>query len=342
MNLEYLGAELNLSVLAGCRPDYELEFTCGADRLNVSDVTFTGVVTAGDGTVQPIAVQHTSAINLLRVEFPMMEVPGDYLWEIAYHVGDGKRCRVAFGRLGVLATSLAAEVESKPVGARRLSVRMPELAGGQVQLEWQGTTVALYAAKEAVAAAQEVRALLGHAQEVAQEVVADVQQMVQGAKEAVVQRIILDSVNDLPADGHGNVQYLVRNGSVWAVYVWAQLADGTADWVMMGLEAEAVLLQADTVTAGAVRLAKSVADDAGVMTAKQVRDYVQDGAGYVMEEELEQYALTSEVENRMRELHEDVLTSDNATKFVEISRAEFEALPNKANNVYYLIYDNTI
>lgn len=341
MNMNYLGAELNLSVLAGCRPDYELEFTCGADRLNVSDVTFTGVVTAGDGTVQPIAVQHTSAINLLRVEFPMMEVPGDYLWEIAYHVGDGKRCRVAFGRLGVLATSLAAEVESKPVGARRLSVRMPELAGGQVQLEWQGTTVALYAAKEAVAAAQEVRALLGHAQEVAQEVVADVQQMVQGAKEAVVQRIILDSVNDLPADGHGNVQYLVRSGAGWDVYVWANSGSGE-QWVNMGTQAEAVLLQADTVTAGAVRLAKSVADDAGVMTAKQVRDYVQDGAGYVTEEDLKLYAKSEDVTKQMEELHKNVLTSDNATKFVEISRAEFEALPNKANNVYYLIYDNTI
>lgn len=337
MNLEYLGAELNLSVLAGCRPEYELEFTCGADRLNVSDVTFTGVVTAADGQVLPMEVQHTGAINVLRVVFPRLEVPGDYLWELAYNVGDGSRCRVAFGRLGVLATSLVTEVAGKALSARRMSVRMPEVAGGQVQLEWQGSAVALYAAKEAVAVLGEAQAVLEHAQEVA----ADVQQMVQGAKEVVVQRIILDSVNDLPADGHGNVQYLVRNGSGWDVYVWANSGSGE-QWVNMGTQAEAVLLQADTVTAGAVRLAKSVADDAGVMTAKQVREYVQTGAGYVTEEEMEPYALTSEVENRMRDLHEDVLTSDNATRFVEISRAEFEALPSKANNVYYLIYDSTI
>lgn len=335
MNLEYLGAELNLSVLAGCRPEYELEFVCGDDRVNVSDVTFAGVVTAADGTVWPIEVQHTGAINVLRVVFPMLEVPGDYLWELAYNVGDGSRCRVAFGRLGVLATSLTMEDVSKALSARRMSVRMPEVAGGQVQLEWQGTTVALYAAKEAKATLNEAQAMFAEAESM----VAKAQQMLQGAKEAVVQRIILDSVNDLPADGHGNVQYLVRNGSGWDVYVWAQTADGTADWVMMGVEAEAVLLQADTVTAGAVRLAKSVADDAGVMTAKQVREYVQDGAGFVTEESLAPYAKTSEVADQMSELHKNVLTADNATKFVEISRAEFDALQDKANNVYYLIYD---
>jgi hypothetical protein len=339
MNLEYLGAELNLSVLAGCRPDYELEFTCGADRLNVSDVTFSGVVTAADGTVQPIVVQHTSAINLLRVEFPLMEVPGDYLWEIAYHVGDGKRCRVAYGRLGVLATSLAAEVESKPVGARRLSVRMPEVAGGQVVLEWQGTTVALYAAKEAVEAAEEMRSLLTRAEALSKQALG----MLDGVKEGVTRRVIVNSFDALPETGLGNVQYLVADGKGgWDVYVWAQVAGAFGGWFRVGTEADISLVQADSTTSGAVRLARDLADDTGVATAKQVREYVKTGAGFVTEEELEPYALTSEVENRMRDLHEDVLTSDNATRFVEISRAEFEALPSKANNVYYLIYDSTI
>ena len=334
MNLEYLGAELNLSVLAGCRPEYELEFSCGADRVNVADVTFTGVVTAADGQVLPMEVQHTGAINVLRVVFPMLAVPGDYVWELAYNVGDGSRCRVAFGRLGVLATSLTMEDVSKALSARRMSVRMPEVAGGQVQLEWQGTSVALYAANEAKATLNEAQAMFAEAESM----VAKAQQMLQGAKEAVVQRIILDSVNDLPADGHGNVQYLVRSGSGWDVYVWVNSGSGE-QWVNMGTQAEAVLLQADTVTAGAVRLAKSVADDAGVMTAKQVREYVQDGAGYVTEADLEPYAKTSEVAEQMAELHKNVLTADNATKFVEISRAEFESLQDKANNVYYLIYD---
>lgn len=339
MNMNYLGAELNLSVLAGCRPDYELEFTCGADRLNVSDVTFSGVVTAADGTVQPIAVQHTSAINLLRVEFPMMEVPGDYLWEIAYHVGDGKRCRVAFGRLGVLQTSLAAEVGSKPVGARRLSVRMPELAGGQVQLEWQGTTVALYAAKEAVEAAEEMRSLLTRAEALSKQA----QGMLDGVKEGVTRRVIVNSFDQLPEVGLGNVQYLVADGKGgWEVYVWAQVAGAFGGWFRVGTEADITLVQADTTTSGAVRLASDLADDTGVVTAKQVRDYVQDGAGYVTDEELKLYAKSEDVTKQMEELHKNVMTSDNATRFVEISRAEFEALPSKANNVYYLIYDNTI
>lgn len=336
MNLEYLGAELNLSVLAGCRPEYELEFVCGGDRVNVADVTFSGVVTAADGQVLPMEVQHTGSSNVLRVSFPQLDVPGDYLWELAYNVGDGGRCRVAFGRLGVLATSLAAEVEIKPVGARRLSVRMPELAGGQVQLEWQGTTVALYAAKEAVSAAKEVQEVLDDAQTLQEQL----QEMLQGAQEAVVQRVIINSVNDLPSDGHGNVQYLVRSGSGWDVYVWANSGSGE-QWVNMGTQAEAVLLQADTVTPGAVRLARSVeSDDAGVVTAGQLRDYVANGAGFVTEDVLEQYAKSEDVTKQMEELHKNVLTSDNATRFVEISRADFEALPSKANNVYYLIYDS--
>ena len=337
MNLEYLGAELNLSVLAGCRPDYELEFTCGADRLNVSDVTFSGVVTGADGTVQPIVVQHTSAINLLRVEFPMMEVPGDYLWEIAYHVGDGKRCRVAFGRLGVLATSLAAEVESKPVGARRLSVRMPEVAGGQVQLEWQGTTVALYAAKEAVEAAMEMRSLLTRAEALSKQALG----MLDGVKEGVMRRVIVNSFDQLPEAGLGNVQYLVADGKGgWEVYVWAQVAGAFGGWFRVGTEADISLVQADTTTSGAVRLASDMADDNGVTTAKQVREYVQGGAGFVTEDGLVPYAKSADVAEQMAELHKNVLTSDNATRFVEISRSDFEALTSKPNNVYYLVYDS--
>ncbi len=203
MNLEYLGAELNLSVLAGCRPEYELEFTCGADRVNVSDVTFTGVVTAADGQVLPMEVQHTGAINVLRVVFPMMVEAGDYLWELAYHVGDGSRCRVAFGRLGVLVTSLAMEAVSKGQrGGRRLSVRMPEVAGGQVQLEWQGTAVALYAAQAAQAMFAE-----------AESMVAQAQQLLQEAQTTVVQRVIISSTSDLPSEGH-------RMWSSCRIYSW--------------------------------------------------------------------------------------------------------------------------
>ena len=328
---------MNLSVLAGCRPEYELEFTCGSDRVSVADVTFAGVVTAADGAVLPIEVEHTGSVNVLHVVFPRMEVAGDYLYEVAYNVGDGSRCRVVFGRLGVLETSLVLDsVSNGSLGARRLMVRMPEVAGGQVQLEWQGTSAALYAAKVAVAKMEEAQLVLGEAVAVAEYV----QEMLRGARESVVQRVIIGSVSELPEVGHGNVQYLVRSGAGWDVYVWADSGAG-ASWVNMGAQAEAVLQQADSENAGAVRLAQSVeADDKGVVTAKQVREYVATGAGIVTEEMLERYALTSEVEARMRELHADVLTSDNATSFVEISRAEFEALQSRPNNVYYLVYES--
>lgn len=341
MNQEFLGVEYNMTVLAGSRPEYELEFKRGQDKVSVENVTFFGVVTWPDGMAhQTVSVQHTSSNNVLLVQFPVLEGTGDYIYEIGYATSDGSRYRLMHGRLGVLTTAMVtAKMAALPQSVRRMSVLLPEVVGGRIEIGWVATNAALHAAQEVLGKLTETQEVLGKANQLHEQA----KDILAGAKDAVVQRIILDSVNDLPADGHGNVQYLVPNGSGgWDVYIWAIVLGSVGGWFKVGTEADITLLQADTVTSGAVRLAGDMSDDSGVTTAKQVREYVQSGAGYVTADALEPLAKTADVEQRMAELHANVLTADNATRFVEISRAEFEALPSKANNVYYLIYDSTI
>lgn len=331
MNQEFLGVEHNMTVLAGSRPEYELEFKRGQDRVSVENVTFAGVVTAADGSTHSIGVQHTASNNVVLVSFPVLTEPGDYVYEIGYTTSDGSRYRLLFGRLGVLTTSLMTErLDALQQGVRRLAVYLPEVAGERIELGWQATNAALFAAQQVLDKLDEAEVLMSKS-DALYKLAMDV---LDGAKDAILRRYVIGSVDQLPEDGHGNVQYLVPNGNGWNIYVWA--VDG--GWVQVGTAADITVLQATITTSGAVRLAADMDDDAGVPTAAQVRDYVQTGAGYVTADALEPLARTADVEARMAELHANVLTADNATRFVEISQADFAALANKDNNTYYLVY----
>lgn len=339
MNLEYLGVEQNHTVLAGGQPEYELEFFRGdRDKLPVDDVTFTGVVVDAAGVSLPVEIWHTAVENVLFVRFPRLDVPGDYRYEVGYVTADGSRYRLVFGRMGVLSTGLALQqLEELQQGVRRMQVRLPEVAGGQILLEWRATAAALYAAQQVLAVLEESRGLLREALRVDGAAV----ELLREAQAVVVQRKVVPSVEALPEVGNGHEVFLVPDGDGWRVYMWVTGLDGVAAWMDVGVQAEAVLQLASTVSAGAVRLAESIAaDDGGVPTAAQVRAYVQDEAGYVTSDALEVYAKSADVEARMAQLHADVLTSANAVRFVEISRAEFEVLPEKAENVYYLVYES--
>ena len=337
MNLDFLGVEQNMTVLAGARSEYELDFRRGQDKVSMANVTFVGVVTAADGTTYSIGVQHTASGHVLLVSFPVLTEPGDYVYEIGYTTPEGARYRLLFGRLGVMCTQLMTErLEALQQGVRRLAVWLPEEAGGRMELGWQVTNAASAAAQQVLDKLQETNVLLSKAEKLDKQA----QEILNGAKESVVRRYVIFSVDQLPETGQGNVQYLVQNGNSYDVFVWAQIGGLYAGWVKIGTEADITMLQASVTTSGAVRLAADMSDDSGVTTAKQVREYVQSGAGYVTVDALEPLARTEDMEERMEKLHEDVLTADNATQFVEISRAEFEALQAKPNNVYYLIYES--
>ncbi|MBR5887733.1 MAG: hypothetical protein IKZ07_05935 [Akkermansia sp.] len=338
MNQEFLGVEYNMTVLAGSRPEYELEFKRGQDKVSVENVTFFGVITWPDGMAhQTVSVQHTSSNNVLLVQFPVLEGTGDYIYEIGYATSDGSCYRLMHGRLGVLTTAMVtAKMAALPQSVRRMSVLLPEVVGGRIEIGWVATNAALHAAQEVLGKLTETQEVLGKANQLHEQA----KDMLAGAKNAILHRYIASSFSALPKEGHGNAQYLVPNGSGgWDVYIWA-IIGSYGGWFKVGTAADITLLQADSVTSGAVRLAGDMSDDSGVTTAKQVREYVQSGAGYVTADALEPLAKTADVEKRMKTLHANVLTADNATQFVEISRAQFEALQAKPNNVYYLIYES--
>ena len=154
---DWLGAEQNLTVLAGRAWERELEFVDttdgGREAMDVSDVTFDGVVTAADGSEVGMEVSHREEENLLLVVFPALEA-GVYRWEMRAVDDSGEKRRVMYGRLGVLATRLDLEREaSDEVEALRMRALVPGKDARRIMAEWRATTKALLAAGEASAAA---------------------------------------------------------------------------------------------------------------------------------------------------------------------------------------------
>lgn len=158
MNLEYVGAEANFTVLAGVSPEYELEFTRDGQPLPVSGVTFDGVLVDADGDRQELVIHHAGLEeNVLRVTFPHAEKVGRFDYEIAYTTQEGARCRLAYGVLQVLSTELLLEETSGlEFDSRRLQVRLPGAAGGHVQLVWRAGMEIMRAVEEARAAAEKL------------------------------------------------------------------------------------------------------------------------------------------------------------------------------------------
>ncbi len=158
---DWLGAEQNLTVLAGRAWERELEFVDttdgGREGMDVSDVTFDGVVTGADGSEVGIEVSHRDSGegSLLLVVFPALEA-GVYRWELRAVDDSGEKRRMIYGRLGVLATRLDLEREaSDEVEAQRMMVKVPGRDARRIMAEWRATTRALRAAGEASAAAGE-------------------------------------------------------------------------------------------------------------------------------------------------------------------------------------------
>ena len=106
MNLDFLGAEQNFTVLAGSQPTYRLDFMDDSGNALVLDnVTFDGLLTAPDGTERALDISQGESGNTLMVVFPTVET-GMYLYELRATSEGGDRLRLAYGRLGVMGTNL--------------------------------------------------------------------------------------------------------------------------------------------------------------------------------------------------------------------------------------------
>lgn len=154
-SIDWLGAEQGFSILAGSARVHELRFTDNAGvPLDISDVTFDGIVTARDGTTWGMEVSHISPhAGTLAVAFPALEA-GQYAYELRAVDDSGEKRRIVFGPLGVLATSLELGWdEADAAEALRLEVHVPGRDARRIMLEWHATTRAAQAAEQSAAAA---------------------------------------------------------------------------------------------------------------------------------------------------------------------------------------------
>ena len=169
MNLDFLGAEQNFTVLAGSQPTYRLDFMDDSGNALVLDnVTFDGVLTAPDGTERLLDITQAESGNTLMMVFPMVDV-GVYLYELRATSEGGDRLRLAYGRLGVMGTNLELARVEDDTEVHRLAVRVPGNAAAHCMLEWRAVTDAQRSAQDAADSAREAQKALGEMEQVRKE-----------------------------------------------------------------------------------------------------------------------------------------------------------------------------
>ena len=196
MNLDFLGAEQHFTVLSGSAPTYRLDFVADSgEPIALDNVTFDGLVTAPDGTTGSLDVSQGSEDGSLFVIFPVLSA-GNYEYELRATNETGDRLRIAYGRLGVLPTSLDLTRVEDDTEVRRLAVRLPNVAAAHCMLEWRASIDASRAAQEAAAAAKELRGKLADAEARIENTAEQAAEAVKKADEAVGKLESLDELLD--------------------------------------------------------------------------------------------------------------------------------------------------
>ena len=157
MELDFLGAEQNLSVLAGAQPDYNIRFfNDDGKATDLSDVTFDGLVSFPDGHTEEMDITQDDDTSMLHVVFPLLTEVNSYTWEIRSVSVAGERLRIAHGKIGVLPTDLdLTPDEIEQTETKTLSAYLPGKAQAHVMMVWKATTTAAMAAERAVTAAMD-------------------------------------------------------------------------------------------------------------------------------------------------------------------------------------------
>lgn len=189
MNLDFLGAEQNFTVLAGSQPTYRLDFMDDSGQpLDLANVTFDGVLTAPDGTELALDITQAESGNTLMIVFPVVDV-GVYLYELRATSEGGDRLRLAYGRLGVMSTNLELARVEDDTEVRRLSVRVPGNAAAHCMLEWRAVTDAQRAAQDAADSARDAEDALKEMEKVRK----DAEEAVKQAQDALGKLNALDA-----------------------------------------------------------------------------------------------------------------------------------------------------
>lgn len=162
MTLDFLGAEQNLTILAGEKSQYKWEFVDGetGEPVDISNVTFDGMVTFPDGHTEPIDIAFfMEEINVLHLTFPQLNEVASYAWEVRATSDAGDKIRVAHGKIGTLPTSLELFNFEDATEERRLFVRLPSKGVAHAMMLWRASTMAAMYASFAQKMAEEAQQL---------------------------------------------------------------------------------------------------------------------------------------------------------------------------------------
>lgn len=155
----FLGVSSNLSVLAGSRWISSFRFVDGTtgQAAGLDGVTFAGKVHCGgmEVNIDMTLSEADEERNTVRVVIPPLP-EGRWEYEIWITSDTGEKQRLMEGRISALGKLEVAETQTA-YALRTLSVLLPGDASRHVQLEWQSTTLAQAAARDAIEASKGVK-----------------------------------------------------------------------------------------------------------------------------------------------------------------------------------------
>ncbi len=187
MELNFLGAEQNLSVLAGSQPEYDVRFIGDdGEPVDLSDVTFDGVVTLTDESTEMIDVaQDFSDTSMLHLVFPSLSEVNSYPWELRAVSDEGEKLRIAHGKIGVLPTSLELEPDAyNSTEVKNLEVHLPGKAKAHAMMVWRASSRASAAAERASLSEAAAKAAAQQAADSAASAAADAAKVATAAENA--------------------------------------------------------------------------------------------------------------------------------------------------------------
>lgn len=156
--LNFLGVSENLSVLADSRWVSTFLFTdeVTGEQAALDGVTFEGTVSVSEREEYALAFTRSSSDaqrHIVEVEVPPLP-EGRWKYSIFVTHETGEKARLMYGY--VTAVGAFIDTSGQSYANRTLEVKLPGDATKRIQLEWQASTVAQMAAKNALDAAERV------------------------------------------------------------------------------------------------------------------------------------------------------------------------------------------
>lgn len=165
--LNFLGVSENLSVLADSRWVSTFLFTdeVTGEQAELDGLTFEGTVSVSEREEYALTFTRSSGdvqAHIVEVEVPPLP-EGRWKYSIFVTQETGEKSRLMYGYITAVGAFI--DTSGQSYANRTLEVKLPGDATKRIQLEWQASTVAQQAAKNALAAAESVAGLTETAEE---------------------------------------------------------------------------------------------------------------------------------------------------------------------------------